>query len=82
MSPAPGKPAVGVGTPLPGGFLERTRPGLSWTAGREFMRTNLKATAISVGIGLLVFGLIAYALVLFSVTQNVARGTPAITTLR
>jgi len=46
------------------------------------MRTNPKATAVSVGIGLLVFGLIAYALVLFSVTQNVARGTPAITTLR
>jgi hypothetical protein len=80
MSPAPESLPLALELHSPGGFLER--PGLSWTPGREFMRTNLKATAISVGIGLLVFGLIAYALVLFSVTQNVARGTPAITTLR
>ena len=82
MSPAPENLPLALELHSAGGFLERIRPGLSWTPGREFMRTNLKATAISVGIGLLVFGLIAYALVLFSVTQNVARATPAITTLR
>jgi flagellar biogenesis protein FliO len=37
-----------------------------------FMRTQLKATLISMGIGIAIFGLLAYSLMLFSVTQSIA----------
>jgi len=57
----------------------------SWCA-REglFMRTfpkQLKAIIGSMGIGLAIFGLLAYSLMLYSVTQSIAsNGQPMVTT--
>jgi hypothetical protein len=46
---------------------------------RALARKHLKATAVSMGIGLAVFALAAYALMLFSVTQTIAlKGEPAV----
>ncbi len=49
----------------------------------KFGIQQVKATAASVGIGMAVFALVAYALMLFSVTQNIAlKGEPAAATTR
>jgi hypothetical protein len=39
---------------------------------RTFPRQQIKAAAVSMGIGVAVFGVIAYAMLLFSVTQSAA----------
>jgi hypothetical protein len=45
---------------------------------RAMAKKHLKATAVSMGVGLAVFGLAAYALMLFSVTHTIAlKGEPA-----
>jgi hypothetical protein len=51
---------------------------------RKFPRQQIKAAAMSIGIGVAVFGVIAYAMVLLSVTQSAAlKGQPpAITAAR
>ena len=43
---------------------------------RQIPKQQIKTAAASMGIGLAVFGLIAYALMLFSVTQSVALRNP------
>lgn len=43
--------------------------------GSVAVRTSIKPIVASVGIGLAVYALFAYALLLFSVTQNVSRTT-------
>lgn len=43
---------------------------------RQVPKQQIKSAAASMGIGLAVFGLIAYALMLFSVTQSVALRNP------
>ena len=43
---------------------------------RQTPKQQIKTAAASMGIGLAVFGLIAYALMLFSVTQSVALRNP------
>jgi len=50
---------------------------------RQVPKQQIKTAAASMAIGLAVFGLIAYALVLFSVTQSVAlRNLPDFTATR
>jgi hypothetical protein len=40
---------------------------------RAIPRQQIRTAVASVGIGLMVFGLIAYSLILFSFTQNIAQ---------
>ena len=50
---------------------------------RRIGNRQVKSAAVSVGIGMAVFALIAYALMLFSVTQNIAlKGEPPAATTR
>jgi hypothetical protein len=43
---------------------------------RTIPRQQIKTTVVSMGIGLAVCGLIAYSLMLFSVTQSIALRNP------
>lgn len=50
---------------------------------RTIPSQQLKSVFISMGIGVAIFGMIAYALLLFSVTQSIAlKGQPAIVAVR
>ena len=45
---------------------------------RTFPSPQLKAAFISMGVGVAVFGMIAYTMLLFTVTQSIAlKGQPA-----